>query len=189
MTKTYLTIEDVRKLVDAATLERDRLVVLLLSQTGVRVSELVGLKVGDIGQDTLTIRHLKSRGEKYRQVPVSPYLAKALHSFCNGVAGDNRVFPITRIRVQGILRTLAERAGLQGKVLTHPNTGKKHYISPHRLRDALAVNWLRVRGDLEGQKALQDMLGHASFSTTARYFKLGMDDVRKVYQDVMANVV
>ena len=66
-------------------------------------------------------------------------------------------------------------------MLTHASSNKKHYVSPHKFRDAIATHWLHANSNLEAQKALQGMLGHKDFSTTARYFKLGLDDVEKVY--------
>lgn len=99
---------------------------------------------------------------------------------------DDRLISLTRQRVDQVLKEAAERAGLGGKILLNPEsgTGARHQVSPHRLRDALAIRWLRARNDPEGQKALQEHLGHKRFDATARYLKLDVQQIGKVYHDV-----
>jgi len=89
---------------------------------------------------------------------------------------SDKLFSLTRQMIYYIIREATEKAGLGGKILLNPDTGKHHYISPHRLRDAHALRWLkaiRQRGDDPGRlKELQEHLGHKSFETTTRYWKL-----------------
>jgi len=97
---------------------------------------------------------------------------------------DKRLVPLTRQMVFYIVRNTARRAGLGGKVLLNPETGRSKGVSPHRFRDAMALRWLEKRGDLEGMKALQEFLGHKDYSTTARYLKLSPRDVKNIYDEV-----
>lgn len=99
---------------------------------------------------------------------------------------DDRLIPLTRQRVDQVLKGAAERAGLGGKILLNPEsgTGARHYVSPHKLRDAFALRWLRAKNDPEAQKALQEQLGHMRFDTTARYLKLDVQDIAKTYNEV-----
>ena len=157
--------------------------VRILWTTGVRITELLSLTARDIEDGVLNIRHLKSKDGKHRQIPLRSDVAKELGRYIEseGMKLGDRVFSLTRQRVNDIIREVAERAGFGGKVLVHLDSNRKHYISPHKFRDAIAVHWLKTKGDAEGQKALQNMLGHADFNTTAKYFKLSLDDVKNVY--------
>lgn len=102
---------------------------------------------------------------------------------------DERLIPLTRQMVNVILREAAEKAGLGGKILLNPEgaTGERHYVSPHRLRDAFAIRWLDRKDDPEAQKALQEQLGHKKFDTTARYLKLDIQRIEKVYDEVFGD--
>ena len=91
---------------------------------------------------------------------------------------------LSRQHIGNIIRELAAKAGLEGKAMLNPESGKKHYVHPHSFRDALAVDWLLQRGDTEGRKALQEQLGHQSFDTTARYFKLTSSSIKKIGDEV-----
>ena len=99
---------------------------------------------------------------------------------------SDRVISLSRQRVDRVLKNAAVRAGLGGRILLNPESGSgtRHQVSSHRLRDALAIRWLRARNDPEGQKALQEHLGHKRFDSTARYLKLDIEQVGKVYDDV-----
>ena len=80
---------------------------------------------------------------------------------------------------------MASDAGLTGKVLTNPESSRKHFIDPHNLRASLAVNWLAIAGsDINKQKALQEQLGHKDFGTTMKYNKLTPNQIRKTADEV-----
>ncbi len=98
---------------------------------------------------------------------------------------DGRLINLTRQSVYYIVRNAAEKAGLAGKTIMNPETGKLHYVHPHNFRDSLAVAWLDLAGSDAGkQKALQDHLGHKRFETTMRYHKLTPTDVQEVGDEV-----
>lgn len=99
-------------------------------------------------------------------------------------SGGNHLIDLTRQMVYYILREAAKTIGLEGKVILNPETGKRHFVHPHSMRDSLAVDWLNYDDSAEGQKALQQHLGHKRFETTVRYFKLTPSLVRKIGDDV-----
>jgi integrase/recombinase XerD len=94
--------------------------------------------------------------------------------------GKKFIFGINRHRVWQIVRECAEKAGLPD--LTNPETGKRHGVSPHRLRDAFAVNAVKVNDSGDGLRLLQEHLGHQSFNTTAKYRKVAGEEHREWYQ-------
>ncbi len=79
----------------------------------------------------------------------------------------------------------AAKAGLPE--LVNPETGKRHSISPHRLRDAFAVHAMKTDDSGDGIRLLQEHLGRASFNTTARYRKIATQEheawYRKLWQE------
>jgi integrase/recombinase XerD len=86
---------------------------------------------------------------------------------------SDRVIPVSRQTVYFTIRKAAEDAGIPG--LIHPETGREHYVSPHRLRDAFATQAISADPSVEGRVKLQHHLGHRSFETTAKYLKFARD--------------
>lgn len=74
--------------------------------------------------------------------------------------GKRLIFGINRHRAWQIIKECAERAGLPK--LVNPETGKTHYVSPHRLRDAFAVHAVKLNDSGDGLRLLQEHLGHES---------------------------
>jgi integrase/recombinase XerD len=96
--------------------------------------------------------------------------------------GKRFIFGINRHRAWQIVKECAERAGLPK--LINPETGKAHNISPHRLRDALAVHAIKHNDTGDGLRMLQEHLGHQSFNTTARYRKVAGDELKQWYNNL-----
>jgi len=90
------------------------------------------------------------------------------------------IFGITRHRAWQIIKECAERAGLPK--LINPETGKTHYVSPHKLRDAFAVHAVKLNDSGDGLRLLQEHLGHASFDTTAKYRKVAGEELKDWYE-------
>jgi integrase/recombinase XerD len=90
------------------------------------------------------------------------------------------LFPINRHRAWQIITECAEKAGLPK--LVNPETGKIHNVSPHKLRDAFAVNAVKHNDSGDGLRLLQEHLGHANFNTTAKYRKVSGEEQRDWYQ-------
>jgi len=96
--------------------------------------------------------------------------------------GKQTLFGFNRHRGWQIMRDCAKRAGLGNLVNT--DTGKTRGVSPHRLRDAFAVNAIQKDNSGNGLIILQKHLGHASFNTTARYRKIADEEHRQWYDKV-----
>jgi integrase/recombinase XerD len=93
--------------------------------------------------------------------------------------GKRMIFGINRHRAWQIVTECAERAGLPK--LVNPETGKTHFASPHKLRDAFAVKAVKQDDSGDGLRLLQEHLGHQSFNTTARYRKVAGEELRNWY--------
>lgn len=118
---------------------------------------------------------------RQRILPIDSELLAVLKDYIKRGGPVNRngkklLFGINRHRAWQIVRECAERAGLP--VLINPDTGKKHGVSPHRLRDAFAVHAVKVDDSGDGLRLLQVHLGHASFNTTAKYRKINGDELK-----------
>ena len=96
---------------------------------------------------------------------------------CNG---RQVLFGINRHRAWQIVRECAQRARLPR--LINPETGKIHSVSPHRLRDAFAVNAVKKDDSGDGLRLLQEHLGHQSVTTTMKYRKIAGEEHREWYQ-------
>jgi integrase/recombinase XerD len=94
--------------------------------------------------------------------------------------GKKLIFGINRHRAWQIVRECAERASLPD--LVNSETGKRHGVSPHRLRDAFAVHAVKLNDSGDGLRLLQEHLGHQSFDTTAKYRKVFCQEHRDWYQ-------
>lgn len=94
--------------------------------------------------------------------------------------GKKFIFGINRHRAWQVVMECAERAGLPD--LINPETGKRHGVSPHRLRDAFAVHAIKTDDSGDGLRLLQEHLGHVSFNTTAKYRKVAGDELKEWYQ-------
>ncbi len=121
---------------------------------------------------------------KRRILPIDPETLKMLKEFIDRGGPVNRngkllLFDINRHRAWQIVKQCAEKAGLSRLVNTE--TGKEHYISPHRLRDAFAVNAVKHDDSGDGLRMLQEHLGYQAISTTMRYRKVAGEEHREWY--------
>ena len=146
---------------------RDRAMLEMLYSSGLRVSELVNLKPSQVDWEENFLR-ITGKGNKTRYVPLGGVAAKALHCYLqharpkllrNGRRADviflsNRGERLTRDRILQIIKERARAAGLPENVY------------PHILRHSFATHLLENGADL---RVIQDMLGHASLSTTQVY--------------------
>ncbi len=94
-------------------------------------------------------------------------------------AGKWLLFAVKRGRAWQVVKECAERAGLP--LLLNPTTGKTHYVHPHAMRDAFAVNAVKHDDSGDGLRMLQEHLGHQSFNTTARYRKVAGEELKRWY--------
>ncbi len=180
----HLTVDDMFRLLDtpAATTAaglRDRAILEVTYSCGLRVSELVGLNWNDVDAALELIRVL-GKGGKERLVPVGKKALSALQAYqaqigelCpRGVRDDKVVFLNRR---GGRLTTRSVGRLLDRYVL---KSGIATKASPHALRHSFATHLLGAGADL---RAIQELLGHASLSTTQKYTHVNLDQLMSVY--------
>jgi len=183
-----LDVSDVERLLaaagEASALEvRDRALLEFLYGTGARISEAVGAAIDDIDLDEGTAL-LHGKGGRTRLVPVGGYACTALRTYLTGARielaaagrGTPRVFlnarggPLSRQSAWTILHRTAARAGL-------PVEGPRA-VSPHTLRHSYATHLLDGGADV---RVVQELLGHASVTTTQVYTLVTVERLREVY--------
>ena len=160
---------------------RDRALLEFAYASGVRVSELTGLKTRDVDLEE-GFASVYGKGSKERLVPVGGAAVRAIERYLRelrgrlesgGGKGEGALFlnarggPLTRMGVWKILRKHVERAGITRKV------------TPHTLRHTFATHLLEGGADLA---AVQEMLGHADISTTQIYTHVDRDYLRDVHR-------
>ena len=143
--------------------ERNRAILLLLLDTGIRASELINLKKSDIDLKTKHIR-IWGKGNKERIIPISAKTASALFKI---ISQSDTEYPlgITRTRLTHLLNCIGARAGVAN-------------VHPHRFRHTFAVLYLRNGGDVF---SLQSILGHSSMEMVKRYLTLAQVDVDQAH--------
>jgi integrase/recombinase XerC len=153
---------------------RDRAILELFYSSGLRISELTGLDIGGLDLRENLVRVL-GKGRKERIVPVGRKAHEALTSYleARGTAGDDQPLFVNhrggRLTPRSIQRHLKVRL-LKAGVLKD--------ISPHALRHSFATHLLDGGADL---RAIQELLGHVSLSTTQRYTQVSVDQLMAVY--------
>src|SRR5690606_10713856 len=171
---------------------RDRALLELLYATGARVSEIVGLSVGDFDFDELLVR-LLGKGSKERIVPYGSKAAEALDDWFSP-SGRARLVPARWARrgdAEAVfLNQRGGRLSRQGAWLVIKKYGERAAItdllSPHVLRHSCATHLLDHGADL---RVVQEMLGHASISTTQVYTKVSQERLWEVYRSAPPRAV
>lgn len=180
-----IPVADVERLLDAAGLDgtisglRDRALLEVLYGSGARISEAVGLDVDDLDLSRGLVR-VRGKGGKERIVPigapavaaVEAYLVRVRPELARRGRGTAAVFcnlrggRLSRQSAWAALRVAAERGSLAA------------HISPHTLRHSFATHLLEGGADV---RVVQELLGHASVTTTQIYTKVTADTLREVY--------
>jgi integrase/recombinase XerD len=187
-----LSVDEVSRLIESTinpanpTTLRDRAILEVLYGTGARVAELIGIDINDIQEDSLdgeeiTILKLRGKGSKERLVPLGKYAREAIENYLvrlrPGLLAMNsqneRALFLnargTRLSRQSAWSTVlkaSEATGLQGRV------------SPHVFRHSYATHLLDGGADI---RVVQELLGHASVTTTQIYTLVTIDKVRESY--------
>ena len=178
----HLTLDDIDRLLvtprgDTILGLRDRAMLEVLYSSGLRVSELCGLDWEAIGADTGCVRVL-GKGRKERVVPIGRPALRVLEAYRARLAEAGRTAatgPVfqnargTRLTARSVARLLARYA------LTSGTTAKG---TPHTLRHTFATHLLGAGADL---RAIQELLGHASLSTTQRYTHVDLRRLMEAY--------
>jgi len=165
---SVLTKEEVKTLINSAETEKSRLIVSLLYSSGLRVSEIVALKRGDISlKDKIGWVRL-GKGGKDRIFTLSETLANEISKYLQRRTGEY-VFsenkPLSTRNIQKIIYGMRKKSGIQKK------------ITPHTLRHSFATHLLENGTDI---RIIQSMLGHSSLSTTQVYTHVSSEQIRKV---------
>lgn len=181
-----ISIEEVDMIIAAIDLsknegERNRAILETLYGCGLRVSELTDLKISDLFFEEGFIK-VTGKGDKQRFVPISDYTIKFIKLYKDQVRVHQDIKPeatdtlflnrrgnkLTRAMIFTIIRRLTEAAGIKKKV------------SPHTFRHSFATHLLENGADL---RAIQQMLGHESITTTEVYVHVDRSHLRKVMED------
>ena len=183
-----LTVEEISALIDHSWSEaepislRDRAIIELLYATGGRVSEISGLNLADVskldGEEITSIR-LFGKGNKYRLVPVGRYAQESLDDYLVRIRpmlasdrSEGALFlnahgrRLTRQSMWKIIQSASKKAGIQREV------------TPHSLRHSFATHLLDGGADI---RVVQELLGHASVTTTQIYTLVTIDKLRESY--------
>lgn len=185
----FLTVDEVFLLLETPGkndryMLRDKAIMEMLYSTGIRVAELVSRNLDDLDFDGEVLR-VRGKGNKERLVPFGRPAKEAVHGwlpererlivarvsrgreaekkalFLNGRGGR-----LTTRSVERLVRAYGERAGIS------------QTVTPHALRHSFATHLLEMGADL---RSVQELLGHASLSTTQRYTHLTLDHLNEVY--------
>lgn len=188
---TFLTVDEVFALLEEPEekdtfMLRDKAIMELLYSTGIRVSELASTDIKDLDFDSemLTVR---GKGNKERLVPLGRPAKEAVSAWlpqrqqiilaCLGRGKtpvqeslflNNRGGRLTTRSVERFVKAYGERAGIS------------QVVTPHALRHSFATHLLEMGADL---RSVQELLGHASLSTTQRYTHLTLDHLAEVYDN------
>ena len=180
---TVMTLEEIDKLLDIDLKDdysfRNKAMLELMYATGLRVSELIALKLSHIDLENCIIRTL-GKGSKERIVPIGDYALRYLKTYVyeyrnammkkknhDYVFVNNHGDPMTR---QGFFKIIKKQADMKGI---------KTVISPHTIRHSFATHLLERGADL---RSIQEMLGHSNISTTQIYTHVSNKHLEQNYQ-------
>jgi integrase/recombinase XerD len=183
----YMTVDQVSQLLELPDTaspfgQRDKAVLELMYATGLRISEVAGLKMENLYMDENFVR-VMGKGSKERIVPFGKKAEQALHRYLE----DGRPALLKNARAAGssnvvFLNRSGQRLSRQGLWKIIKGYGKRLGVSailtPHTLRHSFATHLVEKGADL---RSVQMMLGHASISTTEIYTYVSRDRVKKVY--------
>ncbi|MFH2124061.1 MAG: tyrosine recombinase XerC [Pseudomonadota bacterium] len=185
----FLTVDEVFLLIETPNendsfMSRDRAILELLYSTGMRVAELVSRDLGHLDFENEMLR-VRGKGNKERLVPVGRHAREAVRVWLShrqqlmqeragrghalekeALFLNSRGGRLTTRSVERIVRAYGERAGIS------------QTVTPHALRHSFATHLLEMGADL---RSVQELLGHASLSTTQRYTHLTLDHLAEVY--------
>ena len=186
-----LTVDEVSRILEGSKNPkdsnslRDYLILELLYSTGARVSELVGINLSDISEaqvekETIKTLKLRGKGGKERLVPLGSFAVNAIDDYLvrtrpnlvkrtneNALILNNRGGRLSRVSAWEVVKQAAIKANLESKV------------TPHVFRHSYATHLLDGGADI---RVVQELLGHASVTTTQIYTLITIDKVRESYR-------
>lgn len=180
---TYLTVDEAFGLLDSVSGQdrlslRDRAMLETLYSTGLRVSELAGMNVNDLSLDEGLVSVI-GKGNKQRIVPIGEAAVSAIRAYRASLTAkpdkveDNQAVFLNRFGRRISTRSIAR---VLDRAVTKIAMAKK--ISPHKLRHSFATHLLDAGADL---RSVQELLGHASLSTTGMYTHVSISRLASAY--------
>jgi len=176
-----LSEEDVARLIESASSSYHRVILMTLYGTGLRREELCRLKVTDVDSQRMVIHVRQGKGNRDRDLPLSPKLLEVLRDYWRWRKPKTYLFPsllrtrqekpITSKTVWYAVREAARRAGIKKKV------------HPHLLRHSWATHLLERGADL---REIQVLLGHNDLETTALYLHLSQRHLQAIQNPIDA---
>ena len=167
-----LSQEEITRLLEAAPGLKYKAAFSVAYGAGLRVSEVVSLKVSDIDSQRMTLRVEQGKGQRDRYVMLSPQLLELLRDWWRAARpqawlfpGQNPVNPMTARQLGRAVHAAARAAGIAKRV------------SPHTLRHSFATHLLEQGVDI---RVIQVLLGHAKLETTALYTRVAVNTIRDV---------
>jgi len=189
--KGYLEPAEVERLMEVAINPRDRLLIRIPWRTGIRVSELIGIRVQDIDFEgrAILIKIQKQRKrdgktvERRRLVPIDQSTLDMVKGYLEWrrrfpYEGD-LLFPVSRQRVDQIYWKLGKRAGI-GEI-GDPAVSQHRNLHPHHMRHSFAIHCIKRGMSIE---RLQKILGYQSPTTTSVYLQYSVADLHEDYDRV-----
>jgi integrase/recombinase XerD len=187
-----LTYDQIMSMINAALKEsepitlRDQAMLELLYSSGARVSELIGINVNDLSTVTsadgeITTLKLRGKGSKERIVPLGSYASKAIDNYCVRVrpgllAKNPKNNPALFLNSRG--SRISRQSAWQMVLDAAAAAGITEHVSPHVFRHSYATHLLDGGADI---RVVQELLGHASVTTTQIYTLITIDKVRESY--------
>ena len=187
-----LTINQILSMIDAAYREsdpitlRDQAMLELLYSSGARVSELIGINIGDLSvaetaDGQITTLKLRGKGSKERIVPLGSFATKAIDDYCVRVrpgllAKNPKNNPALFLNSRG--GRISRQSAWQMVLDAASAAGITEHVSPHVFRHSYATHLLDGGADI---RVVQELLGHASVTTTQIYTLITIDKVRESY--------
>jgi integrase/recombinase XerD len=188
-----LTVSDITQLIDASLNDdnvislRDKAILEFLYSTGARVSEIVGININDIStinseSSEVRVIKLRGKGNKERIVPMGSFSIKALDDYLVRVR-PNLLMKNSKNKSDALFlnqrgNRISRQSAWQIVVDSAKRCGLSEGISPHVFRHSFATHLLDGGADI---RVVQELLGHASVTTTQIYTLITIDKIRESY--------
>ncbi len=185
-----LNDDEIKKIIDSAETLMDKLIIIIMLTTGLRSSEILSIKVKDITvlqdgksslifnnlevkKDTVAFIKVKGKGDKERIVPISGSVLKLLVEYINlkKLQESDLLFPISYKTLWNRIKKIGEKTGIK--------------LHPHKLRHTAATKALQLGSEL---RVIQELLGHSSPVTTARYAKVNQKQLVEATKKIIENL-
>lgn len=171
-----LSREEIHRMEDSVATERDKLIIRVLADAGLRLGELLGSRPDDLLEPKRGEFFIKvhGKGDEFRLVPLAPALYRRLRTLAHRTEGRDPIFLSLRKGPSGQHHPLTSSGAEQVVRLAGKEAGITKRVYPHLLRHSYATNWLKKNGNII---SLKNNLGHADLSMiTEVYSHLNASD-------------